>query len=212
VSETSLYQVNTGDTLSSISAQIYGSSKYWTTIYWANKKIIKYANIIYVGQTLVIPTVPRVLAAPSAMSPVSPPQPQRPAHTVSATTSVGRSGVQSQTYQCGDGDGDGYDIPCSELHRSASTSAPTTSAPTISYTGSSSFQSCVIAAESGGNSQVMNASGHYGLYQFSYSTWIAYGGGASSFGNASVAEQNQVFANAMATAGGANNWSPYDGC
>ena len=30
-------------------------------------------------------------------------------------------------------------------------------------------------------------------------------------GNASVAEQNQVFANALA-AGGQSNWSAYDGC
>jgi hypothetical protein len=76
----------------------------------------------------------------------------------------------------------------------------------------SSFQACVIARESGGNSQVMNSSGHYGLYQFSYSTWVEYGGSGADFGHASVAEQNQVFANAMATPGGEDNWSPYDGC
>lgn len=75
----------------------------------------------------------------------------------------------------------------------------------------SSFQACVIARESGGNPQVMNASGHYGLYQFSSSTWAEYGGNPADFGNASVSEQNQVFANAMA-AGGQFNWSPYDGC
>ena len=74
-----------------------------------------------------------------------------------------------------------------------------------------SFGSCVIARESGGNSQAMNSSGHYGLYQFSESTWVAYGGSAGSFGNASVAEQNQVFSNAIAR-GGQSNWSPYDGC
>jgi LysM repeat protein len=77
-----------------------------------------------------------------------------------------------------------------------------------SYSG---FQSCVIARESGGNSQAMNASGHYGLYQFSLSTWEEYGGSAYDFGNASVAEQNQVFANAMAR-DGEFNWSKYDGC
>jgi Transglycosylase-like domain/LysM domain len=79
------------------------------------------------------------------------------------------------------------------------------------YTGSGSFQECVIAAESGGNSQVMNSSGHYGLYQFSASTWAAYGGNPADFGDASVAEQNQVFDNAIA-AGGQSNWSAYDGC
>jgi Transglycosylase-like domain len=84
-------------------------------------------------------------------------------------------------------------------------------AAAATYSGSGSFQSCVIARESGGNSQVMNASGHYGLYQFSAATWAAYGGSPSSFGHASVAQQNQVFNNAIA-AGGQSNWAPYDGC
>jgi len=91
----------------------------------------------------------------------------------------------------------------------------TTSAVSSDYSGSGypggSFGSCVVAAESGGNSQVMNASGHYGLYQFSASTWAAYGGDPSEFGDATVAEQNAVFSNALA-AGGESNWSAYDGC
>jgi LysM repeat protein len=73
------------------------------------------------------------------------------------------------------------------------------------------FGACVIARESGGNAQIMNSTGHYGLYQFSESTWVEYGGSAADFGHASVAEQNQVFANALA-AGGQSNWAPYDGC
>jgi LysM repeat protein len=89
------------------------------------------------------------------------------------------------------------------------TYAPAETAST--YSGNGGFASCVIARESGGNSQVMNSSGHYGLYQFSASTWEEYGGSASDFGNASVAEQNQVFDNALA-AGGQSNWSAYDGC
>jgi LysM repeat protein len=83
-----------------------------------------------------------------------------------------------------------------------------------SYSGGAaggSFGQCVIARESGGNAQVMNSSGHYGLYQFSEPTWVAYGGSAGSFGNASVAQQNQVFSNALAQ-GGQSNWSAYDGC
>jgi LysM repeat protein len=83
-----------------------------------------------------------------------------------------------------------------------------------SYSGGTpggAFGACVVARESGGNAQIMNASGHYGLYQFSESTWVAYGGNPADFGHASVAEQNQVFANALA-AGGESNWAPYDGC
>jgi LysM repeat protein len=86
-----------------------------------------------------------------------------------------------------------------------------TAQTTSTYSGGGGFASCVIARESGGNSQVMNSSGHYGLYQFSASTWSAYGGSSSDFGNASVAEQNHVFNNALA-AGGQSNWSAYDGC
>ena len=93
---------------------------------------------------------------------------------------------------------------------SSASSATTTTSSTVSA-ASGSFQACVIARESGGNPQVMNASGHYGLYQFSAGTWAAYGGNPADFGHASVAEQNQVFANAMA-AGGESNWAPYDGC
>jgi phage tail protein X len=95
---------------------------------------------------------------------------------------------------------------------SASTSAPARATASGSYSGASgSYQACVIARESGGNSQVMNSSGHYGLYQFSASTWAAYGGSSASFGHASVSEQNRVFNSAMAQ-GGQSNWSPYDGC
>jgi LysM repeat protein len=100
--------------------------------------------------------------------------------------------------------------PATASSSSASTVAVQQTSST--YSGASgSFQACVIARESGGNAQVMNSSGHYGLYQFSASTWAAYGGNPADFGHASVAEQNQVFANAMA-AGGESNWAPYDGC
>jgi LysM repeat protein len=84
------------------------------------------------------------------------------------------------------------------------------SAAEASYPGGS-FAECVIARESGGQPQVMNSSGHYGLYQFSASTWAEYGGSPADFGDASVGEQNQVFDNAIA-AGGESNWSAYDGC
>ena len=94
-------------------------------------------------------------------------------------------------------------------------SAPVQATGTVSssYSGgaSSSYEACVIARESGGNAQAMNSSGHYGLYQFSASTWAAYGGSPGDFGHASAAEQHQVFSTAMAQ-GGQSNWAPYDGC
>jgi LysM repeat protein len=101
---------------------------------------------------------------------------------------------------------------------SAATAAPQTAAgsaaASATYDGGvpgGAFGQCVIARESGGDAQIMNATGHYGLYQFSASTWAKYGGNPADFGDASVAEQNQVFANALA-AGGESNWAPYDGC
>ena len=103
---------------------------------------------------------------------------------------------------------------------SYSTSAPrtpsySTSAPAVTtgatYTGGSGIQQCIIARESGGNSQVMNSSSHYGLYQFDAGTWASGGGNPADFGHASVTEQNRVFASVYA-ARGSSPWSPSDGC
>jgi len=104
---------------------------------------------------------------------------------------------------------------CGELTQLAADSTPASPGP--GYTEASgpwpggAFGNCVVQRESGGNAQVMNASGHYGLYQFSASTWAEYGGNPADFGHASVAEQERVFMNALA-AGGQSNWAPYDGC
>jgi LysM repeat protein len=175
------YVVKSGDTLASIAQHLYHSSDYWPTLYEANHAAIKYADEIQAGQVLTVPAKPAKI--PSAPEAVVPP----PTQATSAASSA-------------------------ESYASA---GPAEAAPVqtdSTYTGSSgSFQACVIAAESGGNAQVMNSSGHYGLYQFSASTWAEYGGNPADFGDASVAEQNQVFENAMA-AGGESNWAPYDGC
>jgi LysM repeat protein len=175
------YVVKSGDTLASIAQHLYYRSDYWPVLYWANHSKIKYANEIQAGQVLTVPAKPAKI--PSAPSVLTP----SPAPTTSAASY-----------------GEGYSPG------STAEAAPVQTEST--YTGSSgSFQECVIAAESGGNPQVMNSSGHYGLYQFSASTWAAYGGNPADFGDASVAEQNQVFDSAIA-AGGASNWAPYDGC
>jgi len=172
------YTVKPGDTLSDIAKRVYHDDRFWTAIYWANHRQLRYANQITAGQVLTIPAKPaKAPAAPKTLGPGS-----APVTTADATTGTAQQPVQS----------------------SLSTS-------TVSTSGDSAFQACVIQRESGGNAQVMNASGHYGLYQFSASTWAAYGGNPADFGHASVAEQNQVFDNAIA-AGGQSNWSLYDGC
>ena len=181
--KTTKYTVKSGDSLSTIAKHVYSETAAWPVIYYANRGQIKWANEISAGQKLTIPAKPaKIPAAPSQLGPAAP----APVHTESAPVT----------------------------HSTSTEAAPVSSSHTeaaATYNGGSGFQSCVISRESGGNSQVMNSSGHYGLYQFSEGTWEAYGGSASSFGNASVAEQNQVFNNAIAQ-GGESNWSAYDGC
>ena len=178
----STYTVKAGDSLSSIAGRAYHNQNAWPVLYWANRSKIHWADVIEPGQVLRIPVKPaKIPDAPGQTGPAPAP----------AAESAAPSAAAQGTAQV-----------------STSTS---TSTSTGTYTGGGSFAQCVIARESGGNSQVMNSSGHYGLYQFSASTWAAYGGSPADFGNASVAEQNQVFNNALA-AGGQSNWSAYDGC
>jgi LysM repeat protein len=179
------YTVRPGDSLSSIAGKLYDKQSAWPVLYWANHSQIRWANIISTGQVLKVPAEPaKIPGAPAQLGPVAPaPAP------VAVTPAVATS---APAY-----------VP-----------AQSTSVATSTYTGGTpggSFGACVVARESGGNAQVMNASGHYGLYQFSASTWAAYGGNPADFGHAGVAEQNQVFATALAQ-GGQSNWAPYDGC
>jgi hypothetical protein len=178
------YTVRPGDTLSAIAGKVYHDPGAWPVLYWANRDKIRWANSVDAGQVLTVPVKPgRIPAAPSQLGPAPAPAP------VPAQASTEQAATVPQA--------------------SPEVAEPSQSAGT--YTGSGSFQECVISSESGGNSQVMNSSGHYGLYQFSSSTWAEYGGNPAEFGDASVAEQNQVFDNAIA-AGGQSNWSAYDGC
>jgi LysM repeat protein len=175
------YTVKPGDSLSSIALKVYHDAFAWPVLYWANRNQVRWANSIQVGQVLTVPA--RTGRVPTA------PRQLEPTHARAAKPTV---------------------IEQDAAHSASSvTSSPART--TTTYRGDSSFQACVITRESGGNSQVMNSSGHYGLYQFSASTWAEYGGSPAEFGHASVAEQNRVFDNAMA-AGGEYNWAPYDGC
>ncbi len=159
------YTVRSGDTLAGIAGREYGNYGCWPGIYAANSGSIRDPNMIYVGQTLAIPSgcsTRGVVQTDANTQPAPAPAPR-------------------------ESSGGGYSVD-------------------------SSFQACVIRAESGGNPYIWNASGHWGLYQFSEQTWIGYGGAASLFGSAGPAYQTQIFDNAMATPGGAENWSPYDHC
>ena len=193
------YTVRSGDSLAAISQRFYHDPDAWPVLYWANHHQIHWANQIKTGQVLNVPVKPaRTPSAPALLGPSAAPAPA-PAPVQASAAPVQTARVQSYA-----------PIQAAPVQTAPAQAAPQAAAA-ATYSGSGSFQSCVIARESGGGSQVMNSSGHYGLYQFSASTWAAYGGSPSSFGNASVAEQNQVFNNAIA-AGGQSNWSAYDGC
>jgi LysM repeat protein len=178
----SMYTVKSGDTLSGIAQSVYGNSGDWPGIYVDNKAVVPNPDLIYPGEHLNIPATGSSAGAPPPPVVVA----YVPKHAVPVP-------VQAAPVQ-----------------------APVQAAPVqdsqVNPSDYSGFQECVISHESGGNADIWNATGHWGLYQFSESTWVEFGGPASEFGNASVAEQNQVFENAMASPGGENNWAPYDGC
>jgi hypothetical protein len=94
------------------------------------------------------------------------------------------------------------------------TATPTaTPAPTAHSGGdaaSSPLGICIRKAEEGG-SYAWGPGNGGGAYQFLLGTWEKYGGAASEYGVAGPAYQDRIFDNAIA-AGGASNWTAYDGC
>jgi hypothetical protein len=90
--------------------------------------------------------------------------------------------------------------------------APTASPPPSSGgdAANSPLGVCIRDAEEGG-SYAWGPGNGGGAYQFQLSTWETYGGAASEYGVAGPAYQDQIFDNAIA-AGGASNWTDYDGC
>jgi hypothetical protein len=100
--------------------------------------------------------------------------------------------------------------------QAAAAAKPTTSpSPAPSSAGStdaahSALGVCIRNAEEGG-SYAWGPGNGGGAYQFVEGTWEHYGGAASEYGVAGPAYQDQIFDNAIA-AGGASNWTAYDGC
>lgn len=178
------YTVQRGDTLSSIAAR-HGLG--WPGLFAANRRHIGLdPDVITRGEKLILRDAPvRGWVAGLVWRVMHPPAPKPARHETAAAAAASPGEAAG-----------------------APSSSP--AAWSGGYPGGA-FGACVVARESGGNAEIMNASGHWGLYQFSEATWVAYGGSAADFGSAGAAEQNQVFANALAQ-GGQSNWSPYDGC
>jgi hypothetical protein len=180
------YAVRAGDSLSAVAQARCSAPRDWTGIYGASRELgltARNANALTKGQHLAIRCAYDAGQLRFAPAP-PPPAPVRTVTAAAVTSNRSQGSVGSSAARSNVGG---------------------------TYAGSGWHQRCIIGHESGGNSQVMNSSGHYGLYQFSESTWVGSGGSAGDFGHASVAEQNQVFANAVA-ARGYSDWDPYDGC
>lgn len=96
--------------------------------------------------------------------------------------------------------------------RAQQASSPPSSPPPSSGSDAahSALGICIRNAEEGG-SYAWGPGNGGGAYQFLLGTWEKYGGAASEYGVAGPAYQDQIFDNAIA-AGGASNWTVYDGC
>ena len=92
----------------------------------------------------------------------------------------------------------------------AASASPAPSSSGSTDAAHSSLGVCIRNAEEGG-SYAWGPGNGGGAYQFVLGTWEHYGGSASEYGVAGPAYQDQIFDNAIA-AGGASNWTAYDGC
>jgi Transglycosylase-like domain len=207
-----MHRVRAGESMSEVALRSCdGHARDWTGIYAASRHLhltAYNANMLAIGQELAVDCAYEPAELRYAIDP------PHPAYHLVADVQRNSGGKiwgysYGYPYYCSSAYGKGYNIPCSStrhahpVYRSVPVSG--------SYHGSGGMQECIISRESGGNSQVMNSTGHYGLYQFSEQTWVAHGGSPGSFGHASVAEQNQVYYSTVAQ-DGYSDWAPYDGC
>jgi soluble lytic murein transglycosylase-like protein len=181
--------VRAGDTLSSISQHVYGTSADWPALWWVNRKQVPDPATVRVGQRLALSDWHRVRPWLTRASVAAIPKPAPVAAPATEPAST-----------------------AAPVQASSPVAAPTAAAPASSYNGApGSFQSCVIRAESNGNAQAVNpSSGAGGLYGFLPSTWQSLGFSGLPQ-NASVSQQNAAFAKEYGQSGG-GAWSAYDGC
>jgi nucleoid-associated protein YgaU len=72
VGQTTTVKVEPGDSLSSISARVYGSEAHWKHIFQANQGTLSSPDALKVGMTLAIPPKPVRVTAPSTPQPSTP--------------------------------------------------------------------------------------------------------------------------------------------
>lgn len=222
------YTVAPGDSLTGIAQKDCGQAADWTGTYNANKKTIgTNPDQIEPGQKLVLDCAVETVAAYQRPESdwfhrnhlnhiVQEAQRNLPLPVAVAVSAPAADPPQAPHYACGDGDGDGFDKPCTSapvtthVQGTAVRAAPVSSG-NVSTAGMGGYQACVIRRESGGNAGAVNAaSGAGGLYQFLPSTWASLGYSGLPQ-NAPVSVQNAAFQKLYAQAG-TSPWSPSDGC
>ena len=175
--------IGPGGSLSGIAARDCGNPADWTGIWEQNRREIPDPDMVYPGQKV-----------------------RFTCEELTRLLGAADSGADQPSYQ---GSQSGPVVTTAAVSTSSSAGSYGNVNP-ASY--SSGYQQCVISRESGGQSQIMNSSGHYGLYQFSASTWAAYGGSPADFGHASPAEQTRIYENVVAAGATYGTWSEWDGC
>jgi phage tail protein X len=185
------YQVRHGDTLSAIARRFYGHARLWPALWWTNHRLVHNPNVLLAGTNLTLarwhPDREWIMA--KALRHI--PQP-KPVHVPASPTS-------SQ--------GAADPAPAAPANPPAQ---PAASSGSVS--AGSSFEQCVIRAESGGNPVAQNpTSTASGLYGFLSSTWTAVTGLPGPARDYSVAQQQAAFQKLYAEAG-PSPWSAYDGC
>ena len=94
------YVVRPGDTLSGISARVYGRADAWPALYRANRSVISSPSLIYPGQRLAVPARPAAGPAPGTSSPGTTGTMRSSAQHVTAATAPAAPGVPPRFQAC----------------------------------------------------------------------------------------------------------------
>jgi uncharacterized protein YabE (DUF348 family) len=94
-----------------------------------------------------------------------------------------------------------------ELYGTEERPEPEPEAPATNYASGGTVWDSLAQCESGGNWAINTGNGYYGGLQFSYSTWLAYGGGAyAPTANLASREQQIAIAEKVLAAAGWGSW------
>jgi hypothetical protein len=84
--------------------------------------------------------------------------------------------------------------------------APAAPAPVVTYDGGTVWDQ-LAQCESGGNWAINTGNGYYGGLQFSYGTWLGYGGGEfAEYAHLATREQQIIVAERLHAARGFSPW------